>query len=525
MWLNINGNWIGRHSGQSWQTYWTSLISAVIAQADQDAIVLTFPSAKSVVIGDFSCTVNGSLRTLNSLSWTGAVLTIVASSDFAYEDVVVLTFKTSNTVNVTNNITHPLVIEDGNTEAWYVFDDLTTITKNAGTGEVSAWKDKLGSGHDLLQADAGRYPVWNATTGITFDGINDFLKTAIFTLNQPVFIYAIIKQITWTNGDRIWSGYGNDYCALTQLTASPNLVMYALPSGDVSNNNATLGFYHVLRCLYNGANSAFQVDDTTKVIGSLNTQAAAGFTLGKIGTSSSSYSNFSVSEIIIRKVADSAGDETVIYNYLAKRKLFFLNNYDKILVLGNSITIHPIVSYWWGEWGMAASVRENDFVHRLQSKIRLVNPDCEITPVNISAWEQAHTTYDKSNLDTYFTTPPNLVILRIGENVSDLTDFDISIQGLIDYVKLKAPSANIVMTGTFFAYAAMNVLLSTAAIANGLPYTELSSLRIPANQSSIGATVYDEDGNPHLVNSNGVAQHPNDAGMDAIADKIYGILS
>lgn len=24
MWLNINGNWIGRHSGKSWQTYWTT---------------------------------------------------------------------------------------------------------------------------------------------------------------------------------------------------------------------------------------------------------------------------------------------------------------------------------------------------------------------------------------------------------------------------------------------------------------------------------------------------------------------
>jgi len=503
-------------------SYWTSLISATVEQAAPTHVVLTFPTARTS-LGATDFTVAG--FTVSSASWTGAVLTLVLSSAVNFGDSVVVTFvPTGGTATATNNVTHPLAIEDGNTVGWYVFDDLTTITKDAGTGEVSVWKDKLGSGHDLLQATATQFPIWDAASGITFDGSNDSLKAVSFTLNQPVFVYAIIKQITWTNGDRIWNGNTNDSFALLQSTLTPRITMYTAGGGVIDNDNASLGSYYVLRCLYNGANSSFQVNATAKVTGNVGAGNPAGFTLGKIAVSSSSWSNIAVSEIIIRKVADSAGDEAMIYNYLANRKLFFLNNYDNILVLGNSITIHPLWSYWWGEWGMAASVRENDFVHKLQSKIRLVNPDCEITPVNISAWETDHVTYDKSNFDSYFTTPPNLVIIRLGENVSDETDFDTSIQGLIDYVKSKAPVAKIVMTGTFFADASLNVLLSAAAAANGLKYTELNSLNTAENISYIGAIVYDEDGNPHAVDNTGVAKHPNDTGMSLIADKIYDTI-
>lgn len=49
------------------------------------------------------------------------------------------------------------------------------------------------------------------------------------------------------------------------------------------------------------------------------------------------------------------------------------NPYTRVLVLGNSITKHPITSYWWGEWGMAASKKENDFVHKLEKMLQTAN--------------------------------------------------------------------------------------------------------------------------------------------------------
>ena len=111
------------------------------------------------------------------------------------------------------------------------------------------------------------------------------------------------------------------------------------------------------------------------------------------------------------------------------------NTYSNVLVLGNSITKHPVTSYWWGEWGMAASKKENDFVHKLEKLLQTTNRNCKVEGYQIWDWERNHTTYDKSNLDTFFISKPDLVIIRLGENVGSLTNFDVSLQDLVNYIK------------------------------------------------------------------------------------------
>ena len=196
--------------------------------------------------------------------------------------------------------------------------------------------------------------------------------------------------------------------------------------------------------------------------------------------------------------------------------------YSNVLVLGNSIVKHELTSYWWGKWGMAASIEANDFIHKLQSSLQAVNPTCIVNGENIAAWEAAHTTYDKSNFDSYFTSNPDLVIIRLTENISNGTGLSTSVQSLIDYVWSKVPNAKIILTGGFMINTYDSVM-STAAATNGLTYTELYSLFITANKISLGDIVYDADGNPHTVISP-VPGHPNDAGMLAIANKIFDAI-
>ena len=46
--------------------------------------------------------------------------------------------------------------------------------------------------------------------------------------------------------------------------------------------------------------------------------------------------------------------------------------YNKMLVIGNSLTLHPPKPEisWYGNWGMAATSQENDFVHKLHAKLQ-----------------------------------------------------------------------------------------------------------------------------------------------------------
>ena len=96
----------------------------------------------------------------------------------------------------------PAVLSDGNTVAW--FDLAENITKD-GSDFVSVWGDKSGNGNDLLRIPSTRNPLWT-TDGVLFDGIDDFMKCVTFTYAQPEQIYIVVKQISWTSTEYLFTG-------------------------------------------------------------------------------------------------------------------------------------------------------------------------------------------------------------------------------------------------------------------------------------------------------------------------------
>jgi hypothetical protein len=257
---------------------------------------------------------SASLQYFNYAKINDPTLVYTNVNDF-YSDIMLLL----NLQPVPPTATHPPVIEDGNTVVWYLSDDLTTITKD-GSDFVSEWRDKLGSGHDLLQSTGASQPLLTEA-GILFDGIDDFMKCVAFTLVQPEQIYMVFKQVTYTSGDRIFDGDLNNSGMLRQKYpggVSPELECYA-GSFSTSNSNLLLNTFGITRILFNGASSKFQINETTEWIGDLGAFDMGGFTLGRIGGSDTGWGNIEVKEIIIRKVADSAQDEQDIYDYLANK--------------------------------------------------------------------------------------------------------------------------------------------------------------------------------------------------------------
>ena len=74
-------------------------------------------------------------------------------------------------------------------------------------------------------------------------------------------------------------------------------------------------------------------------------------------------------------------------------ELVFLGDPDatfKILILGNSITRHDPNKEigWFGDWGMAATAPEKDYVHRLYEKLTKVGKSVCVRIRQAAYWER-----------------------------------------------------------------------------------------------------------------------------------------
>lgn len=196
--------------------------------------------------------------------------------------------------------------------------------------------------------------------------------------------------------------------------------------------------------------------------------------------------------------------------------------FSHIVMLGNSITIHPPLSSvgWYGNWGMAASTRDSDYVHIIAKRLK-----ANVTPVNIANWEQHPESFEFAGLNKYFADSCDLVIIRLGENVQNLKDFQLSFEKLVEYVLLKASGARVLITGTFWKNDGVNAILSLVAKEHNIKFLALSYLDVPESKSSIGSPTYGEDGMVYSVINQGVADHPGNEGMKKIAESILNAVT
>lgn len=144
-------------------------------------------------------------------------------------------------------------------------------------------------------------------TGLYFDGSNDYLKSAVFSLSQPESVYYVGAQIIWTDNEKLLDGNsGTERGAITQKFggASPQLNLYA--GTDLGpNSNLPLKTSGVVIGVFNGASSVLRVNRTAALTGSGGTNNMNGLIVGAAHDGTGPANAF-VSELAIYSVAHAS---------------------------------------------------------------------------------------------------------------------------------------------------------------------------------------------------------------------------
>ncbi|RBP41351.1 GDSL-like lipase/acylhydrolase family protein [Roseimicrobium gellanilyticum] len=192
----------------------------------------------------------------------------------------------------------------------------------------------------------------------------------------------------------------------------------------------------------------------------------------------------------------------------------------KVLILGNSITRHgpkPDIG-WTGNWGMAASAEDKDFVHLIEKALTArANAKPTVLAVNIAEFERNYASYDvDAKLKDAADFGADLIILAIGENVPALTteeskaQLKASVQKLLTRLKANR-NPQIIVRSSFWSNTAKDETLKQACQESGGVFVDISALGKDESNYARSERPFKHEG---------VARHPGDKGMQAIADAI-----
>lgn len=186
----------------------------------------------------------------------------------------------------------------------------------------------------------------------------------------------------------------------------------------------------------------------------------------------------------------------------------------KILVIGNSITIHPPDASigWNANWGMAASDPDHDYFSLLKSALQNHTSDLTMIRKNVYPFERGFETVDFNQYAYLKEFEANIIIIRLGENIIDT---EISAWNLAEAIEdfafyLGEEDTKFIVTTTFWPRPFVNEQLEHAANKNRWKVVDISDLGSDSENMAIGQ-----------FENDAVSSHPNDRGMHAISAALY----
>lgn len=194
----------------------------------------------------------------------------------------------------------------------------------------------------------------------------------------------------------------------------------------------------------------------------------------------------------------------------------------KVLCFGNSITRHaPAANLGWsGDWGMAASAEDKDYLHCLQRLFNAkygVNQASVVYGASTHSFETAIPSTDYTNayaamLRRVAEEQPDVVTVQMGENVASCTqeEYRVAMTAFVKSIRATAPDAQIFLVTPFWPSGEKVAALKQVAAAENVTVVEVFLLGEERENMAYG-----------LFENAGVQHHPGDLGMSRIADAIF----
>lgn len=197
----------------------------------------------------------------------------------------------------------------------------------------------------------------------------------------------------------------------------------------------------------------------------------------------------------------------------------------KILFVGNSITLHGPKGDidWHGNWGMAATSADKDYVHLVTKTLATKLGVTPVTMVrNVADFERAHANYDiAGKFADAAAFKADLIVLCIGENVAALktpeaqAKYQEQVTALLKTLKAN-PQARVIVRSSFWPNEAKDAAMRKACEALGGTFVDISALAKDEQNYARSERPYKHAG---------VANHPGDRGMAAIAEAIVKAIN
>lgn len=192
-----------------------------------------------------------------------------------------------------------------------------------------------------------------------------------------------------------------------------------------------------------------------------------------------------------------------------------VNENSDILILGNSLTHHDPSNKveWFGDYGMAASARSNDYSHQLLKLLNIPSDNAYVRNLYPLEINSAPLQRFSKELNKEVGPQTKTIIIQLGDNVPDAIDktkeLEKSLLGLFNNVFLSHPQLEVFCLSTYWGKSHVDQVIERTCKANNAHYIYIGDIFPTQNL------------NKSRFEHNGVNMHPKDKEMRKIAEKAF----